>query len=155
MRELRKITAAARTKSLVFWSAICAIVLAGGATGLAFAGRLKQFALIIYIAGGVALAAAIVLTVVYSAFNSLNYRWAIDGDGVEKRNGFLIRRTSFMPHASVERITVRPAFPAKAELVRVTFAGGGHKLVLRDAPRAETLAALENHFGEVYAREDV
>lgn len=154
MKEFRTICDGARKKSLAFWSAVCAVILAGGGVGLSFAGKLKQFALIIYIAGGVLLAVAVLLTVVYSVMNSRNFGYSIGCEGVEKRNGFLIRRMAFMPAQSVTGITVRPAFPKKADLVRVTFLGDGHRLVLRDLPRADTLALLERYFGEVYAHED-
>ena len=155
MKDARKNNRAANVKAIAFWAAIFAVCVAVCAFGMTIAKTLKSFALILYIVFGALMAISAVLTVVYAAANSFLYRWAIRADGVEKQNGFEVRRAQYMPKNAVTAITVRQEFPAKAGLVRVTFYGGDHRLVLRSAPSAEILPLLKTHFGEVYADEEI
>ena len=155
MKDARKNNRAASVKAIVFWSAIFAACVGVCAFGMTIAKTLKTFALILYIVFGSLIALAALLTVVYAAANVWRYRWAIRADGVEKQNGFEIHRRQYMPKDAVTAIVVKREFPKKAEIVRVTFLGGDHKLVLRSAPKNEVLPLLKMHFGEVYADEEV
>ena len=155
MKDARKNNRAASVKTVAFWSVIFAACVGVCAFGMTIAKTLKTFALILYVVFGVLIAIAAMLTVVYAMATVWRYRWAIRGDGVEKRNGFEIHRRQYMPKSAVTAIVVRREFPKKAEIVRVTFIGGDHKLVLRGAPKNEVLPLLKEHFGEVYADEEV